>query len=1552
MDKTPSCYVIGGDALVFECVEILRNRNFVVRGLISNNHRIEQAARQADIPFLHQDSDLYIEMSKEPFDYLFAFAGVEEIDDRVVRLPNKSSVGFHNGPLPQYAGFNCPAWALMNGEGQYGITWYQIAAVAEQGELLLQDCFRISSDETSLSLNIKCFVAALNTFPVLLDGLLDNTLGSTAQDLSKHSYFSEYRRPEAACVIDWSMNSSAIDARIRALETGNHTNPIGSMKLLIDNTACIVLSAESADLESCPGKVIECDEGVLSIGTGDGALRITELQTLTGKHLSISEFVEKHSISKGIVLPFLESEARDRLTSLDEKLCRSEEFWTQRLAQLEPAEAPFSYNRISESANPEFDSLDFRLDFDLSNIETVICAYLVLLARINDKDRFDVCYSSAALRRELTGFEAMASPGPVLRADFDLNADLGKALNAVKEDLNLVRSNTTWLNDLISRQPVLHGKAELHENTVVPIGIATEVDSAPFSPDDHSLVTLVISEKGANVRLVFDHNRLSVESIKRMQEQLQSIHVSVLNNPDYRVSDLSLLTDSEYTKIIQDWNRTDIEFPGQACIHQLFEEQVAHSPERVALVFEDKELTYRQLNQQANRLAHELVKNGVGPGVLVGVYIERSLDLMIATLGILKASGAYVPLDPAFPADRIQYMIEDAEMPIILCQHELASKLPPHNSKILVINDDTLYALPLPEQSPVNNADSSDLAYVIYTSGSTGRPKGVMVEHRNVVNFFTGMDKCVNHDEPGTWLAVTSLSFDISVLELFWTLSRGFKVVIYVDRDRNAQPSNTVSDRVMRRPMAFGLFMWGNDDAPGREKYKLMLEGSRYFDENGFDSVWTPERHFHAFGGPYPNPAVTGAAIAATTKNLSIRAGSCVSPLHHPIRIAEDWAVIDNLSNGRVGLSFASGWQPNDFVIKPENHKNNKAIMLEQIEMVRKLWRGEKVAFENPLGDMVEVTTLPRPVQKELPVWVTTAGNPETYKQAGIQGANVLTHLLGQTLDELAEKIELYRNARKEAGLDPDAGQVTLMLHTMVGDDSNAVREMVREPMKDYLRSSMKLVIDYAWSFPAFKRPRGEESKAEDIDIKSLSVDEMDTILDFAFERYFENSGLFGTPDECIDMVNRCKQAGIDEIACLLDYGVATDNVMNSLPYLKKVRDATNLVYSDESGFSFADQIARHKITHMQCTPSMARMLSLHPDTKDSLGKIDHLMIGGEALSASLAKDLLKLDSKSLTNMYGPTETTIWSTTQQIDAADPSVPIGRPIANTEIYILDKYRQPTPVGIPGELFIGGKGVVRGYLNRPELTSERFIPNPFSESENDRIYWTGDLACYRENGVIDFLGRIDHQVKIRGYRIELGEIESELDQHEGVHESVVILREDSPGDQRLVAYVVPGKVSVSTSELRDSLRRTLPDYMVPGEIVVLEALPLTPNKKIDRKALPAPLDLQPDRELSYAPPEGALEEKIVELWQNTLKVPKVGTSDNFFDLGGHSLLIVRLHTELQKVIDQPVSLMDLYRFPTIQSLVEYLNSGGVADSLKKSSDRAQRRREIGKKRRKRA
>lgn len=365
----------------------------------------------------------------------------------------------------------------------------------------------------------------------------------------------------------------------------------------------------------------------------------------------------------------------------------------------------------------------------------------------------------------------------------------------------------------------------------------------------------------------------------------------------------------------------------------------------------------------------------------------------------------------------------------------------------------------------------------------------------------------------------------------------------------------------------------------------------------------------------------------------------------------------------------------------------------------------------------------------------------------------------------------------------------------------------------------------------------------------------------------------------------------------------------------------------------------KSKVTVMQATPATWRMLIQSGWSGDEHLKI---LCGGEALPRELADQMLGRCSE-LWNMYGPTETTIWSTVDKVAPGEGVISIGRPIAHTQVYILDAHMQPVPIGIVGDLYIGGDGLARGYLNRPELTAEKFIRDPFSPDPQARMYKTGDVARYRANSTIEFLGRSDHQVKIRGFRIELGEIEAVLAQHAQVRQALMVARADTNGDKRLVAYVITRTPAPSVSELRRFLKEQLPDYMVPAAFMMMDAFPLTPNGKVDRKALPAPDSLRPQLDANYVEPQTDIERTLVGIWQDVLKVDKVGVHDNFFELGGHSLLIVQVHTRLQSIASAAITIADMFRYPTIAALANFLaREPGESPSFQKVQDRVMRRR----------
>jgi natural product biosynthesis luciferase-like monooxygenase protein len=745
----------------------------------------------------------------------------------------------------------------------------------------------------------------------------------------------------------------------------------------------------------------------------------------------------------------------------------------------------------------------------------IIAAFVVWLARLGGASRTVLGCVDGGLA--LFAWESVFARQVPFDIELGADATFATAVQAVERELAAIRKRGTYARDLVARTPGLG----LPRYTV-GIDLATGAELRGRK---------LVLAMGNGAELAYDGSAYPNGVVQEIVAQLSALLASGRAEPSRLVTRLPLVSEAITRLLVEEYNATATALPAERLVHRAFEEQARKTPAAIALTAQGKTLTYDELNRRANRLAHRLIELGASRDGLIGVYLPRTDAMVVAMLAVLKAGAAYLPLDPTYPKERIAFMLEDSKAKIIVTLAELSQGLG-QGTTTVALDTDSFDSKP--DTNPEVDTTPANLAYVIYTSGSTGRPKGVMVEHRNVINFFAGMDQRIPRGENDTWLAVTSLSFDISVLELLWTLSRGFKVVLLAD----GRLDSTGASEDLGLELDFSLFYFASDEGGvGADKYRLLLEGARFADEKGFAAVWTPERHFGAFGGLYPNPSVASAAVAAITKRVRIRAGSCVLPLHHPIRIAEEWALVDNLSNGRVGISFASGWHPNDFVLRPENFKENKAIMLRDIEVVRRLWRGEKVAFPGAKGE-VSVQTLPRPVQADLPIWLTAAGSVETFEAAGRIGAGILTHLLGQTLEEVKSKVGAYRRAWREAG-HAGRGYVTLMLHTFVGDDDEVVKQTVREPMKGYLRSSLALIAQHAWSFPAFKRVAKEGASFND-NFTNLSAEDMDALLDYSFERYYETAGLFGSAATCRRTLVVVKSCDVDEVACLIDYGVPT----------------------------------------------------------------------------------------------------------------------------------------------------------------------------------------------------------------------------------------------------------------------------------------------------------------------------------------------------------------------------------------------------------------------------
>jgi amino acid adenylation domain-containing protein len=848
---------------------------------------------------------------------------------------------------------------------------------------------------------------------------------------------------------------------------------------------------------------------------------------------------------------------------LDEQMA----YWKKQLAgaptTLElPSDRPYSQLQTYRGAR-----FPFTLTEDLTNaikalsrregvtLYTVLVAtFLLLLHRYNGQE--DLLVGTTTSGRNHPNVQPLIGlflNTLVLRTDLSGNPTFRELLGRVREVILDAHAHQDVPFEYLVRE--LQPDRNIRQNPLIQVIVSLE-PPLPVLPTGWTMTLSGVEVKtakfdlylelddrpdGFEAWLEYNTDLFDESTIIRMAEHWQCILASVVIDPTQHLTEIPLLTDKERHQLLVEWNSTTTDYPHDYCLHQLFEAQVAQTPDRDAVVFAGQSLTYRELNAKANQLAHYLRRSGVGPETLVGIYVERSLDMLIALLGVLKAGGAYVPLDPTYPHERIAFMLDDARVQILITQRQFVETLPLHGVTTVCMDTDWKNIELESTRNPINRMTPQNLAYVIYTSGSTGRPKGVQIQHSSVVNFLASMRQQPGITSGDTLLAVTTLSFDIAALELFLPLVVGARVVI----------------------------------APR-------------------DSV------------------INGAALAETIDHVGATMMQAT-----PIT----WRLL-----------LAAGWQ----------------------------------------------------------------------------------------------------------------------------------------------------------------------------------------------------------------------------------------------------------------------------------------------------GKRDlKVLCGGEALPLELAQQLLPKVCE-LWNMYGPTETTIWSTLCKIEQEDTLITVGRPIANTELYILDKDLQLVPIGVPGELYIGGVGLAREYLFRPELSREKFIPHPFKTESGARLYKTGDLARYRADGRVELMGRLDNQVKLRGFRIELKEIESVLSSHPAVQQAVVIMREDTPGDKRLVAYVAlsDGKQPAIENELQHHLMKQVPPYMVPSAFVLLESFPLTPNGKVDRRSLPLPDHVRQIPEESFAAPTLMAHYQLINIWEDLLQIRPIGIRDNFFRMGGHSLLAARMINQFEQVSGKRIPLSTLFAGPTIEQLVNAL------------------------------
>lgn len=1500
--------LVGDETLAAEAGQRLIERGHRVLAIITESATIAAWAEGRGVP--RRTINEVIE--GEDFDLLFSLANLRPLPRALLEKATLEAINFHDGPLPRYAGVHTTSWAILEGARDYGVRFHRMIEALDAGDIVAKRDFTIDEDETALSLNTRAFAEALSAFDELIDRLEAGAELCLERGSSPSRVYLKRSRPRALGVIDPAMGVDAISRLSRALDFGSYPNPLTKPKFLSEGVFFSFDGVERVDsgVRGAPGSILDAREDSVTLSLSDSTVRLRGVRALMGR---------AHP-RRGAKITELSREARRRIEEAHEASAPFEDAFVRALESAEPpalhlikTQPQLSDERVQIPLVSEGEEREF------------IAAFAITIARFAQQSRLSFAFEGESQRENHRASYGLLMETIPLTLEVHGERSGGALIQEIERALESKIMRASIPADLFQRRPDLI-KPEL------PVGIALGEPAQTSAP---LALSLRLGIEGTIASIDYAPSAIDADDARSLAECIDTIMAALRAEPGAPIEALPLLNSDDRARLA-DGVMGERVTHGDETVIDLFEAAAHARATKTALIFQGESFTYEELDALADAVASELISRRLPRNSVIGLAASRTPALVYGALGIMKAGHAYLPLDPDYPRARLMMMLEDSETQLVLMD-AVGERVLGDDAGIERVRIDRIAPSKL-NASERAERDITDLAYVIFTSGSTGRPKGVMVEQRNLINFLRGMDDRVASDESaGAFLALTSLSFDISALELFYCLTRGLTLILASDEEK------TLRHDASRKQLDIGLFYWGNYEGEGSDQYRLLLEGAKIADREGLSSVFIPERHFHEFGGAYPNPSVAAAALATITSRIEIRAGSCVLPLHHPVRVAEEWAMVDQLSGGRVGLAFASGWQPDDFILRPENAPpKNKDALFRDLEIVRQLFRGERVEFPRAGGEPLAVRTMPRPLQDEIPIWITTAGNIETFAAAGAAGANLLTHLLGQSIDEVGEKIAHYRAALRAHGHDPSKFRVTLMLHSFVARDREEARRVVEAPLKSYLRSAAGLIRNYAWAFPAFKRPAGIDG-ASNIDLSALSEDELEAILDYAFQRYFEESGLFGSVEDCAAQLDRVRAIDVDEVSCLVDFGIPDALALESV---ERLGDVLKNERASAPSEGLAAQIRRHGVRSVQGTPSTLRMLLMNDECREALSEIRHFYVGGEPLPGALVGELEALSSgrARVENMYGPTETTVWSSTGRASAEDEIAPIGRPIVNTRLLVLGEALEPIPPGMIGELYIGGEGVTRGYIGRDDLTRSVFLDDPHHPGE--RIYRTGDRAKLRRDGKIDFIGRVDHQVKVRGFRIELGEIERRASELPRVREAIAIVREDRPGDPQIALYLEAASGPIVnediTLEVRRALAESLPAYMIPNHIVRIERWPLTPNEKIDRKALPAPHEIS-ERAEEIVAPESDLERSIVELYASLFGREQLSALDHFFELGGHSLLAVEAHRRLKERLDIPITVIDIFRFPIIRELAAHLGGAGEKNAaLERTRERALARR----------
>jgi len=786
-----SCFVIGEGTLPIQCAEIILKQGHRILGIISFDKLIIDWAKAKSISHFQPTDELKTFLTQQPFDYLFSIVNNCILSKEIIELPRKHAINYHDAPLPRYAGVNATSWGLINQDKIYGITWHLMSDIVDAGDILIQVPINIAEDDTAFTLNGKCYETAIHSFENLIDKLSSGKVLTTKQNLDARTYFPRFQKPRAGGILSFNCCAYELDALVRALNFGPRPNPLSLPKLAIEGDLIIVSKLEVLNelSEFPPGTVTTIESGFLKVSTASYEVVLRQVLNIDGQMLSIPDLVTKFGLQVGMRLKDIDPEIARRIEVIEASIAKHEAFWVERQATLEPITILYGDQTISYSQPQRFEMTKMPVPNEVTmflqnqqpswnQVDFLLAAFVAYLARIGGTGHFDIGFRDLELQRELAGLENFFASQVSLRVNVDYAQSFEEFFEVLQQQLKLTKRRKTYARDALARYPILRLISKRNNQQIFPVAIerVNKLEDYQHQAKPGNDLNLIISQDGREWGWLYNAEVLDRESVARMQKQFSIFLQGIFADSTQSLAYLPLLSDQELHKIVVEWNDTEANYPKNKCIHQLFEEQVEKTPDSVAVVFRDEQLTYRQLNGRANQLAQYLQKQGVRPDILVGICLERSAKMVIALMAILKAGGAYVPLNPEFPKERLAFILEDTKAAVLLTQEKLTEKLPKDKAKLINLDLDWQEINQHTQANLSSKGTGENLAYVMYTSGSTGQPKGVAVTHR-AVNRLVFNNEYLQLQSNDKVAQASNVSFDAATFEIWGALLQGGQLV-------------------------------------------------------------------------------------------------------------------------------------------------------------------------------------------------------------------------------------------------------------------------------------------------------------------------------------------------------------------------------------------------------------------------------------------------------------------------------------------------------------------------------------------------------------------------------------------------------------------------------------------------------------------------------------------------------------------------------------------------------------------------------------------------------